>query len=92
MKTVLAVCLFLAAGAAPAFADACDTLIDATQSALSNPSLPAGQKSVLEELLKAGRAAKAAGNINACQSALQSQRPFRDPSRGRDCAETPDTV
>ena len=84
--------LLLGLAAGPAMADACDTLIDAAQGALASPSATPAQKSYLEELLKAGRAAKAAGNVQACQNALQSPRPFRDPSKGRDCNETPDTV
>jgi|JI10StandDraft_1071094.scaffolds.fasta_scaffold597811_2 hypothetical protein len=78
--------------ATPALADACDTLIAQAQGQMSSPSTTPAQKSQLEALLQAGRAAKAAGNVLACQNALQSQRPFRDPSKGRDCEETPDTV
>lgn len=82
--------------ATPAFADACDTLIAQAQGQMSLPSTTPSQKSQLEALLQAGRAAKAAGNINACQNALQSpqpgQSPFRDPSKGHDCEQTPDTV
>ncbi len=84
--------LLLLAAATPAAADACDTLIQSTQGALNNPATPPAQKSYLESLLQAGREAKAAGNVNACQSALQSQSPFRDPSKGHDCEKTPDTV
>jgi hypothetical protein len=75
-----------------AHADACDILIDNAQGALANPSLAPVERNFLEELLKAGRAAKAAGDVTACQNALQSPQPFRDPSKGRDCNETPDTV
>lgn len=96
MKHLVLACLFAAGatfGAAlPAQADACDTLIGNAQSALANPSLAPVEKNFLEELLKAGRAAKAAGDAQACQGALQNSQPFRDPSKGRDCAETPDTV
>ena len=93
MKNRLALAaLVLLSAAGPAAADACDTLIGAAQGALSNPAATPAQKSYLEELLKAGRAAKAANNVQACQNALQSPRPFRDPSKGRDYNETPDTV
>jgi hypothetical protein len=78
--------------ATPALADACDTLIAQAQGQMSLPSTTPTQKSQLEALLQAGRAAKAAGNVMACQNALQSPAPFRDPSKGRDCNETPDTV
>ncbi len=78
--------------ATPALADACDTLIAQAQGQMSLPSTTPTQKSQLEALLQAGRAAKAAGNVMACQNALQSPGPFRDPSKGRDCNETPDTV
>lgn len=92
MKTLLIVgAVFLLAPSA-ALADACDTLIQSAQGALNNPATPPAQKSTLEALLQAGRAAKAAGNINACQNALQSRSPFRDPSKGHDCEKTPDTV
>lgn len=84
--------LLLIAAASPAAADACDTLIAQAQGQMSSPSTSSAQKSQLEALLQAGRAAKAAGNVMACQNALQSQRPFRDPSKGHDCEETPDTV
>ena len=78
--------------ATPALADACDTLIAQAQGQMSLPATTPSQKSQLEALLQAGRVAKAAGNINACQNALQSRGPFRDPSKGHDCEKTPDTV
>lgn len=84
--------LLVVACAAPAAADSCDTLIGQAEGALANPALSAPERVFLEELLKASRAAKAAGDVNACQNALQSPRPFRDPSKGRDCNQTPDTV
>jgi hypothetical protein len=92
MKHLLLACLFTAAAALPARADACDTLIGNAQGALANPSLAPVEKNFLEELLKAARGAKAAGDTQACQGALRNSQPFRDPSKGRDCAETPDTV
>lgn len=78
--------------ATPAFADACDTLIAQAQGQMSLPSTTPAQRTYLEALLQASRAAKAEGNIQACQNALQNPAPFRDPSKGRDCNETPDTV
>jgi hypothetical protein len=58
--------------ATPAVADPCDTLIDVTQSALSDVSISDAQRSQLEGILNAGKAAKASGDISACESAMTS--------------------
>lgn len=92
MRLGIAICLLAMALATPAAADSCDTLIRNAEGALSNPAITPPEKIFLQELLKAANAAKLAGDVQACQSALQSQRPFRDPSKGRDCEKTPDTV
>lgn len=92
MRHVLAACLLAVVMAAPAAADSCDTLISNAEGALSNPAATPAEKLFLQELLKAAQAAKLAGDQQACQNAMQSPRPFRDPSKGRDCNETPDTV
>jgi hypothetical protein len=92
LRPLLLSALFLLPTAPAALADACDTLISSAEGALADPSITPAEKSVIESLLQAGRDAKASGNVQACQNALQSPRPFRDPSKGRDCNETPDTV
>lgn len=92
IRSLLLGLILCTTGSAAARADSCDTLIGNAQSALSNPAITPAEKIFLEELLKAAAGAKAAGDVQACQNALQSPRPFRDPSKGRDCNETPDTV
>ena len=82
--------LAAAASATPARADPCDTVISSAQSALANPQVTVPEKLFLEELLKAATAAKKAGDLAACQNALQSPRPAGEG--GRKCHQTPDTV
>lgn len=90
MRKILTALFLTAVMATPAMADPCDTVISNAEGALSNPSVSVPEKLFLEELLKAARAAKAAGDQAACQSALESPRPAGEP--GRKCHETPNSV
>ena len=90
MRYALAACLVAVVTVAPARADPCDTVISSAQSALANPQVTVPEKLFLEELLKAATAAKKAGDLAACQNALQSPRPAGEG--GRKCHQTPDTV
>ena len=90
MRYALAACLVAVVTAAPALADPCDTVISSAQNALANPQVTVPEKLFLEELLKAATAAKKAGDLAACQNALQSPRPAGEG--GRKCHQPPDTV
>jgi hypothetical protein len=97
MKRLLSVLVLCIPLASPAFADACDSLISSAQSALAAPGLSATQRSDLEALLNAGRAAKAAGNLASCEAAMTStpgQLPQSRPTgRGdHECERSLNTV
>ena len=86
--SLVILCLF----ASPALADACDTLMSSIQQSLANPNLDEVSRLRLQNLQGAGRAAKAQGNIAACQSALEGVLQSRPPGRGSDCQKSPETV
>jgi hypothetical protein len=97
MKRLLSALLFSIAFASPVYADACDALINTAQSALTSPNLPANQRSELEALINAGRAAKASGDIKSCEAAMTStpgKLPQSRPSgRGdHECERSLNTV
>ena len=77
MRLIIATALVLSALAAPAHADACDTLISTLENGLANPGSTPFSKEQLERLLEAGRAAKQSGNTQACEAAMSSSRPRR---------------
>jgi hypothetical protein len=97
MKRLLSALLFSIPLAGPVYADACDALINTAQSALASPNLPATQRSELEALINAGRAAKASGDIKSCEAAMTStpgKLPQSRPSgRGdHECERSLNTV
>jgi hypothetical protein len=95
MKCVLSAFLLLAF-IGPAQADACDDLISTLESALAAPSTPAPMQQQLQELLRLGRGAKAAGNVQACERVnngeLNSQPNIPNRPPGYKCEKTPETV
>lgn len=72
MKHLVSACMLSLFIATPAVADPCDTLIDVTRSALSNAGISVDERSQLEGILNAGEAAKASGDVLACEAALTS--------------------
>jgi hypothetical protein len=84
-----------------AAADPCDTLIDITQSQLSQPGLSVDDKTTLESILNAGQAAKSSGDHAACEAAMTSSMdnaappmsiPMRDGPGGHGCSKSLNTV
>lgn len=87
--------LLLVVPLAPAQADACDDLLFALEGAITAPGTTPSVKGQLEALLKLGRDAKAAGNVSACERAMNGQSsPAPGSARppGYKCQKTPDTV
>jgi hypothetical protein len=92
MRLVIATALVLTALAAPAQADACDTLISTLENGLANPGSTPFSKEQLERLLDAGRAAKQTGNVQACEAAMSSPAPASPTRGGKDCEKSQNTV
>ena len=72
MRVLPAAFVLVALSTGAAIADPCDTLIDSTNSALSAPGISADVRTQLESILNAGKAAKASGDLAACEAAMTS--------------------
>jgi hypothetical protein len=101
MRVALAALATLLLTSSFAVADPCDTLIDITQSQLSQPDLSVDQKTVLESILNAGRAAKSSGDVAACEAAMTSSMdnaapkmsvPTGEGAGGHKCSKSMNTV
>jgi hypothetical protein len=90
MRKPFLILLALTALYLPARADSCDTLISTLESNLANPGASQFSVDQLQRLLEAGRAAKAAGNIKACEAAMSS--PTATPPGGHKCEKSQNTV
>ena len=87
--------LLLLASPNMAIADSCDDLIASFEGALAAPDLNPAMKSQIEQLLGAGREAKARGDVAACEAARKTpmqSTPGTPGSGGRKCEKIPNTV
>jgi hypothetical protein len=102
LKHLVSAFLLSIVAATPVLADPCDTLIDVTQSALSEAGISETQRSQLEGILNAGKAAKASGDVSSCEAAMTSSilkseeqispMPSLGPGGGHKCNKSLNTV